>query len=460
MRGHHAWFALSAMLGVTRLAHAGTEWKVVYLDKGTTTGFYDARSATAVSGNSGKTVGEQRRIAFEAAVGIWAKVLSSTVAWTIEAQMTDLPCDAESAVLGQASPSTAVAITPSGTARRLAYPIALANALQSTDLQTGDAENPSGAEIYAEFNSAVGNASCLGGQPFYYGLDGNAGSSLDFLGIVLHELGHGFGFTSFLDFATGEQLFARAPDAFSVHAFDVDQQATWDTLDASQLIESIKNARGLVWDGAEVKKSAPRFLVKGSPRISVDPSVTGLTGLLSEHDSGPKLADRPAKGPLVVPNPASGCTRPSNLANLKGAIALVDPKGACHPLEATDRMQSAGALAVLAVDSSASWPPSVIVGILQGQTIPVVSIHPSDAALLTAGSAMRTVTLDGDPNVLVGADPSGRIFLNATNPVVKGSSISHWDALARNQLLMEPSRSAGHRDVDLTREFMRDLGWP
>jgi cysteine-rich repeat protein len=446
------------VLGLPSVAQAGTSYRVVYLDEGTTTGFHDPTAAAPVGGNTGKTIGEQRRIAFEAAVGIWANVLSSTVPWTIEAAMAALPCDAESAVLGQANPTTVASLIPPGGSQRLAYPVALANALRGSDLLVGDAEDPNGSEIHAEFNSAVGNANCVGGRSFYLGLDGNAGKSFDFLGIVLHELGHGLGFSSFLDFETGEPLMDGAVDAFSLHVFDLDRNAAWNTLNPAQLLESMKNARRVVWDGADVQKSAPHFLVKGSPRITVTPAVSGLSGKLSEHDQGPKLADHPATGPLVIPNPASGCSKPSN--RLNGSIALIDPRDACNALEATAWMQAAGALAVIAVDSSGTWPPTPAVGILEGQTIPLVTIHPTDAALLKAGSATRTVTLDGDPNQMVGADSAGRVLLNATSPVVATSTISHWDSLARNQLLMEPTRSAGHRDVDLTREFMRDLGWP
>jgi cysteine-rich repeat protein len=182
--------------------------------------------------------------------------------------------------------------------------------------------------------------------------------------------------------------------------------------------------------------------------------------MLSEHDDGPKLADRPAKGPLVVPNPATGCSRPANAAALNGAIALIDSGSSCHPLEAVAYMEEAGAVAVIAVDPSEVWPPAMINGVLEGQVIPVVTVHRDDATLLTTQAVGRSVTLDGDATTYVGADAAGRLHLNATDPVVDGTSISHWDALARNQLLMEPERSAGHLDVDLTREFMWDLGWP
>ena len=36
-------------------------------------------------------------------------------------------------------------------------------------------------------------------------------------------------------------------------------------------------------------------------------------------------------------------------------------------------------------------------------------------------------------------DPQGKMLLNAPNPVVDGSSVSHWDSIARPNQLMEPS---------------------
>ncbi len=451
---------LLVQVAMTSSALASTVWKVVYPEQGTARGFYDATPTNPVGGNLGRTLGEQRRIAFEKAVSIWADVVSSSVTITIEAQMIPLPCDAQGAILGQASATSAVAMSATSGARELTYPIALANALDGSDLEPASADNLSGAEIQAEFNSEMGKAGCLDGTSFYLGLDGIAGTDSDFLGVVLHELGHGFGFASFLEYATALPLFAEAPDAFSTHTFDLDRQATWDAMSQSQLLDSLTNARRVVWNGAHVMQAIPRYLVKGFPRITVTPAVAGLSGMLSEHDDSPKLADQPATGPLVVPNPASGCSRPSNAAALSGAIALVNPGSSCHALEAVAYMQDAGAIAVMAVDPTGVRPPAKISGILDGQDIPVVTIHRDDAALLAAQAVGRSVMLDGDMTRYVGADAAGRLYLDVTDPVVDGSSISHWDPLAREQLLMEPERSAGHLDVDVTREFMWDIGWP
>jgi hypothetical protein len=73
-------------------------------------------------------------------------------------------------------------------------------------------------------------------------------------------------------------------------------------------------------------------------------------------------------------------------------------------------------------------------------------------------------TLIIDPAIFAGADPDGGALLYSPNPVQPGSSISHWDTLAKPNLLMEPAISANltHRvDVpaDLSVAQMTDIGW-
>ena len=76
------------------------------------------------------------------------------------------------------------------------YPVALANALAGSDI------DPGGDDIDATFNSSIGTT-CPFPSVWYYGLDGNAGSNIDFVSVLLHELGHGLGFLTFVDLASG-----------------------------------------------------------------------------------------------------------------------------------------------------------------------------------------------------------------------------------------------------------------
>lgn len=54
---------------------------------------------------------------------------------------------------------------------------------------------------------------------------------------------------------------------------------------------------------------------------------------------------------------------------------------------------------------------------------------------------------------------TGRVQLYTPNPVVAGSSLSHWDTVCAPNLLMEPIINQIPLDLDLTRQQMRDIGW-
>jgi MYXO-CTERM domain-containing protein len=91
--------------------------------------------------------------------------------------------------------------------------------------------------------------------------------------------------------------------------------------------------------------------------------------------------------------------------------------------------------------------------------IPAVGVTIDDADLL-ASAAGVTVTLSGDGTRLVGADDQGRPYLYASNPILPGSTVSHWDPLARPSLLQEPNTSydASH-DLRMEVALLRDIGW-
>ncbi|UUZ49551.1 hypothetical protein LP420_04550 [Massilia sp. B-10] len=65
-------------------------------------GFNDPAPAPPVGGNSGRTLGEQRLIAFQHAVDLWGATVTSAVPIRIAASFEPLPCDESGAVLGAA----------------------------------------------------------------------------------------------------------------------------------------------------------------------------------------------------------------------------------------------------------------------------------------------------------------------------------------------------------------------
>ena len=85
----------------------------------------------------------------------------------------------------------------------------------------------------------------------------------------------------------------------------------------------------------------------------------------------------------------------------------------------------------------------------------------ADGASLRAQLAAGVhVTLGVDLTLRAGSDASGRVYLDATNPLDPGSSISHWDPIAFPDLLMEPNINPDlPHDVDLTLPLLQDIGW-
>jgi hypothetical protein len=159
------------------------------------------------------------------------------------------------------------------------------------------------------------------------------------------------------------------------------------------------------------------------------------------------------------PSTTDGCSAIN--VNLTGKIALLD-RGTCGFVVKVKNAQDAGAIAVLVADNAAGSPPAGMSGVDATITIPSVRISLTNGNALKSalGSGTVNVTLGVNPSVRAGADPAGRALLNAPNPVVLGSSISHWDPIAFPNLLMEPAINSDlTHGVDLTRQEMIDIGW-
>ena len=187
MRSRSLLVLLAALLMKAPVAaFAGTTIFVINYDL-PGTGFNDPTPAEPIGGNSGTTIGEQRLIAFQAAADIWGAHLDSVPVIRVAARFLPLDCSATSAVLAS-SGTTEIWRGSLFPFNDTWYHFALANKLYGATI------DPTTPEIVSYFNSSLGQANCLTGLYFYYGLDGAHGTNLDLVTVVLHELAHGLGF--------------------------------------------------------------------------------------------------------------------------------------------------------------------------------------------------------------------------------------------------------------------------
>jgi len=211
-------------------------------------GFNDPTPVAPVGGNNGTTRGAQRLIVFQRAADIWGGLLVSPVPIRVGATFDPLPCNTTSAVLGMAGPASALRDF-TGTLRSSTwYPAALANALHGSALDPGD-------DMTAQFNSSIGTT-CPLPTVWYYGLDANpAGNQIDLLTVVLHELGHGLGFTTFVDLATGAKPFGF-DDTFMLNLEDHTTGKLYPAMTDAERVTASQNTGNLHWVGAQVRAAS------------------------------------------------------------------------------------------------------------------------------------------------------------------------------------------------------------
>lgn len=237
-----------------RHASAAATITIVNLD-GPGEGFNDPSAPDAASttgGNTGETLGRQRLLAFQFAANIWGALLDSPVEVRVEARFDPLTCTETSAILGQAG-AVSVFRDFSGAPRQGTwYPVALASKLFGADLDPPNILNPNTNDIVALFNSSLGQTGCLTGRPWYFGLDQTPPPTrFDFVTVLLHELGHGLGFQTFVNLATGAK-FLGFDDAYMVHLEDHSTGLLYPAMLNAQRVAASMNTGNLHWVGPRV----------------------------------------------------------------------------------------------------------------------------------------------------------------------------------------------------------------
>jgi hypothetical protein len=475
-RGTLAALFAGGLLALAGQAHAAATITIINTNAAGV-GFNDTTPADPVGGNPGTTLGAQRLFAFTYAANIWGATLTSNVPIVINASMTPLTCTATSATLGSAGATSSFANFANAPFTNTRYSYALANKIAGTYLGTLNA-----AQITANFNSNLGlNPNCLPGRTWYLGLDGQHGTNIDFIPVLLHEMGHGLGFQTFTNGQTGAQS-GGLPSIWDRFLRDATSGKRWFEMTNAERAASAISKDKLVWDGPAVTAAVPSVLKFGLASATFGgPAAGALAGTVrvGEADFGPPLGTSPIAAQVmpVVEQTAGageGCEplNGANTAAVSGRIAFIT-LGVCTVATKTKNAQNAGAVAVLIGDTVAEdavqpiplggWEPTV--------TIPAVRLFLSDANLLRTQLAKRSRTVSGVTATLArtgsqyaGADPLGRALLYAPNPFISGSSVSHFDrTMFRNQL-MEPniSNDLGQGltpPTDLTFPLFQDIGW-
>ncbi len=220
------------------------------------TGFSDTTVADHVGGNYKDTIGAQRLEVFERAAFLWSSLLDLDYDIEVSASFSDLACESGSATLGYAGPERIARISD------VWYPTAQANQINKSD--TSDEF----VDIYAEFNANIDNG-CYDGAPdgWYYGLDNNEPDNQEaLLDVVMHEIGHGLGF---LTFVSNGELYSGSIDSYTRFLKDSGTGKSWaDMTDAERLTSS--TADSLVWSGSEgnaLAASATNGLISGELKL-------------------------------------------------------------------------------------------------------------------------------------------------------------------------------------------------
>ncbi len=147
---------------------------------------------------------EEAKNAFEYAVSIWERYLTTSVSIQIEARWEEI----DGNVLAYSKPSGYYKNFDAAPVADVYYPTSLAEKL--SDKQWN---NPKEADIVCSFN---------GNKPWYFGTDGATPSSnYDFTTAVLHEISHGLGISGFLTNQNGAGVINNTGDNPSIYDYFV-----------------------------------------------------------------------------------------------------------------------------------------------------------------------------------------------------------------------------------------------
>ncbi|MFM6070336.1 MAG: hypothetical protein ACKPB9_01920, partial [Dolichospermum sp.] len=220
--------------------------------------------------------------AFQFAVDIWESLLDSSVPITVNASFANLGSN----ILGQAGALNFFRNFSGAPQTNTWYPVALANSLAGQDL------DPTASDIGVLLNSNFN---------WYYGLDNNVPTNqMSFVSVVLHELGHGLGFSGSMNNQSGSGSwgFAGSPDIYDRFTENGSGQSLLDTSlfpNPSTALGSQLTSNNIFFDGSNanaanggnrVKLYAPSTWNGGSSYSHLDEVFNNTPNALMTYSIG------------------------------------------------------------------------------------------------------------------------------------------------------------------------------
>ena len=449
---------LLAMAAFPALAQ---QYEIIILDD-PGDGLNDPTPVVPVGGNPGTTLGEQRLNLIGHAIEIWMARLEIFGPLQVQASMPSnvLPCDATSAVLGSAAPFLVRSFDGIPLPNTW-YPSALANAIAGDDVANGN-------DINVQFNGDL-DTEPICNEAFhgwYYGYDFNpSGQEQDLLFTLLHELGHGLGFSNSV--SQSGSYNRGSPDVTVNMIRDLELGKNWDEMTNGERSRSIKNDPNLVWIGPNVTAATASVMNQPNliPIVRVTaPAANATKARLYRLASFGTPLGPDITGELVLAEPNDGCGPITN--NVAGKIVLID-RGDCEFGEKVLEAEQKGAVGVIIANQTDGEV------LLNGEQITFMG--PGDVGNQVTITSVMVAFRDGQTlrdrlgsTVTIGFDPDpagtngGYMRMHGIDPYARGSSVSHFSEEGRPELLMSPEEDPlefPNDPLDLTVAFMQDIGW-
>ncbi|HSH20922.1 MAG TPA: T9SS type A sorting domain-containing protein, partial [Draconibacterium sp.] len=157
---------------------------------------------------------ENAKIAFEYAVSIWEKSITSPMQINLHANWEELSANE----LGHGKPAIFYRNFKGAPQANVYYPVALVEEITGKEYNS-----PDEADITCSFNKS---------KPWYFGTDGKTpATQYDFVTAVLHELGHGLGIAGFFTTENGIARYSNtsnSPSVYDFYVFNTNQQRIAD----------------------------------------------------------------------------------------------------------------------------------------------------------------------------------------------------------------------------------------